>query len=142
MRLLGIAAFAAAIACAPALAIAQALAPEAEARVAAALGAEDYFEFHWFPSPDGAQALAIAYYPIPGAAGNFQIGAGVFALGGGKMTMSGPVEIYGTEPRGARFSADKIELVTTMPKPDDPRCCPTGSARWAIDRKTLKVVEN
>ena len=48
-------------------------------------------------------------------------------------------EIFGDAPRDVTFSQGKIEVTTTMPKPGDPRCCPTGSARWTIDRKTLAV---
>ena len=31
----------------------------------------------------------------------------------------------------------RIEVTTTMPAPGDPRCCPTGTARWSIDRGSL-----
>lgn len=129
------------LALAPAAVSAQGLPKAAEARVAAALGAEDYFDFYWFPTPEGDQALAIAYYPIPGAAGNFQVGAGLFKIGGGEAKLQGTVDLFGTEPRDAAFGKSKIEVTTTMPKPDDPRCCPTGKARWIIDRKTGAVKE-
>jgi len=40
--------------------------------------------------------------------------------------------VYGEEPRNAKFSKGLIELTTTMPKPGDPHCCPTGSKRYRI----------
>jgi hypothetical protein len=41
------------------------------------------------------------------------------------------------EPRDVTFLPDRIELTTTMPKPEDPRCCPTGTASWSIDRASF-----
>ncbi|WP_170164974.1 hypothetical protein [Thiocapsa rosea] len=47
------------------------------------------------------------------------------------------LDVYGMEPRDVAFLSDRIELTTTMPKPEDQRCCPTGTARWSIDRASL-----
>lgn len=127
-----------ALALAPGLASAQALPQATEAKVAAALGATpDYFDLFWAASPDQDVALAIASYP--GGGNSAMIAAGLFRIDGGKMSLIGPVEIFGDAPRDVKFSQGKIEVTTTMPKPDDPHCCPTGSARWTIDRKTLAV---
>jgi hypothetical protein len=46
-------------------------------------------------------------------------------------------DVYGVEQRDVAFLSDRIELTTTMPKRKDPRCCPTGTARWSIDRASL-----
>lgn len=126
------------LALAPDLASAQALPQATEAKVAAALGATpDYFDLFWAASPDQDVALAIASYP--GGGNSAMIAAGLFRIDGGKISLIGPVEIFGDAPRDVKFSQGKIEVTTTMPKPDDPHCCPTGSARWTIDRKTLAV---
>ena len=34
---------------------------------------------------------------------------------------------------------DHIEATTTMPLPGEPRCCPTGTARWSMERAGLAV---
>jgi len=41
-------------------------------------------------------------------------------------------EVYGIEPRNVRFSKGRIEVTTTVPKPGDPRCCPTGQKTFVI----------
>lgn len=124
----------------PGLAAAQALPKATEAAVAAALGATpDYFEVFWAASPQGDAALAVTYYPSEG--NSALIGAGVFRIAGGKMTLAGPVAIYGESPRDVVFTPGKIKVTTTMPRPGDPRCCPTGATRWTIDRRTLAVTE-
>ena len=125
---------------APGLASAQALPPATEAKVAAALGATpDYFDLFWAASPEKDVALAIASYP--GGGNSAMISGGLFRIDGGKMSLIGPVETFGDAPRDVTFSQGKIEVTTTMPRPGDPHCCPTGSARWTIDRKTLAVTE-
>jgi hypothetical protein len=40
--------------------------------------------------------------------------------------------VFGADPRQATFSTGSISVTTTMPKPDDPRCCPSGQQRWTI----------
>jgi hypothetical protein len=126
------------LALAPVLASAQALPQATEAQVAAALGATpDYFDLFWAASPDQDVALAITHYP--GGGNSAMIGAGLFRIDNGKMSLIGPVEIFGETPRDVKFSKGRIEVTTTMPKPGDPRCSPTGAARWTIDRKTLAV---
>jgi ABC-type transport system substrate-binding protein len=126
------------LALAPVLASAQALPQATEAQVAAALGATpDYFDLFWAASPDQDVALAITHYP--GGGNSAMIGAGLFRIDNGKMSLIGPVEIFGETPRDVKFSKGRVEVTTTMPKPGDPHCCPTGAARWTIDRKTLAV---
>ncbi len=84
------------------------------------------------------EAIGVEYIEIEGAAGNTNIFPGYFRKGAGGFDLVGEVsELYGEEPRDPRFLADRIELTTTMPRPEDPRCCPTGTALWSIDRKTL-----
>jgi len=94
---------------------------------------------YWLPSsPDPAsagEALAVVYEPIPGAAGNTTVAAGLFVRRGAGFALARRVEgLFGLSPRDAAFLPERIEVTTTMLNPGDPRCCPTGTARWAIDR--------
>lgn len=41
-------------------------------------------------------------------------------------------EVFGFDPRDVRFSAGRIEVTTTVPKPGDPRCCPSGEQTFAL----------
>jgi hypothetical protein len=102
----------------------------------------------WYFLPDAedpaaaSEALGVIYEEIRGAAGNSMIAVGHFVREGESFALAGRVaEVFGQEPRDAAFLADRIEVTTTMPKPDDPRCCPTGASRWIIDRATLTAVE-
>jgi hypothetical protein len=106
-------------------------------------GAEILSSF-WFQGPAGADGsapgLSVAYYPIPGG-NSFQIGVDAFAVTAAGAVHRGEIEgLYGTEPRDPAFGDGVMTLTTTMPKPDDPRCCPTGATRWTIDLNALKVV--
>jgi hypothetical protein len=84
------------------------------------------------------EALGVVYVPIKGSAGSVEIEIGYFRRSGKSFKLAGRVRgLFGMEPRDARFLPDRIEVTTTMPKPGDPRCCPTGTARWSIVRKSL-----
>jgi hypothetical protein len=129
-----------------ALALVFALAAPAAAQDIAALlarslggGAEAAY---WLPdSADPAratEAVGVVYLPVPGSAGSVSIEVGHFARTGDGFALAGRVrDLFGHEPRDSRFLPDRIELTTTVLAPGDPRCCPTGTARWAIDRATL-----
>ena len=105
---------------------------------------------YWFPdvaTPDKAtRAIGVLYVEIPGAAGNFNVAAGVFGRNGSGWQLLKPVpELFGTDPRDPRWEGapapTRVILTTTMPKDGDPRCCPTGEAHWSIDLKTGGVTE-
>jgi hypothetical protein len=93
----------------------------------------------WFenPEPSPAEALAFVYAPIEG--GNaLSLTVALYRLQGGEWLQAGVVrELFGADPREAEFREDAIAVTTTTPKPDDPRCCPTGETRWLVDRATL-----
>ncbi|GLT08237.1 hypothetical protein GCM10007928_04680 [Sulfitobacter porphyrae] len=96
---------------------------------------------YWMPdSPDPAQArvsLGIAYVHIPGSAGNVALGAGVFRQTAQGWQLSTPVyNLFGHEPRAPQFQNGQLQLLTTMPGPGEPRCCPTQEAMWRIDLTT------
>ncbi|WP_157973464.1 hypothetical protein [Tropicimonas sp. IMCC34043] len=98
---------------------------------------------YWLPNdidPAAAvEAIGFVYPIIEGAAGNFDISVGYFTRQPGSLwRLSGTVSgLYGTDPRDTLFLPDRIELTTTTLAPSDARCCPTGSTRWGIDRRTL-----
>lgn len=99
---------------------------------------------YWLPDrvdPAAArEAIGVAYPIIAGAAGNTTIVAGYFVRSGDGFAYAGPLNgLFGQNPRAARFLPDRIEVITTMPLPGEPRCCPTGTARWSIDRMTRQV---
>lgn len=99
----------------------------------------------WMPDnsdPAKAQvAVGIAYIYIPGSAGNVGIGAGIFRpQGTGWAKTADITELYGQQPRNLVFGPGHVDLVTTMPGPNDPRCCPTGEAGWRIDLTTGATV--
>jgi hypothetical protein len=126
-----------AFAAAAAVLASPAAAEDVGALLSRTLGA-DAVEYVWLPdSADPAsvtEAVGIAYLEIPGAAGNVDIAVGYYRGG----AFVGPVrEVYGQSPRDPRFLPERIEITTAMPGPNDPRCCPTQAATWAIDRRTL-----
>ena len=119
------------------LAAGAAAAQDMDPALAAALGPAPVASY-WLPDPANREAVGVTYTEIEGAAGNVNINVGYFAGGPQAFALAGPVlELYGEDPRDPRFLEDRIELTTTMPNPGDPRCCPTGTAVWSIDRNTL-----
>ncbi len=98
-----------------------------------ALGGESVSAY-WLPDSTtparATEAIGVLYRAIEGAAGNVTIEMGHFSRSGADYRLTGRVrEVYGMEPRDVAFLPDRIELTTTMPKPGDLRCCPTGKAR-------------
>ena len=83
---------------------------------------------------DGQEdAIAFIYREIEGAAGNVDLKVALFRGAGGKYRfLRYAPDVFGFEPRDAKFSNGLVEITTTMPRPGDPRCCPTGSKRYAI----------
>lgn len=41
-------------------------------------------------------------------------------------------EVFGGQPRRITFSPGAVEVTMTVPRPGDPRCCPTGERRFRI----------
>jgi hypothetical protein len=100
---------------------------------------------YWLPdNTDPAlarEAIGVTYPVIEGAAGNTSIAAGYFVRSGNGFAYAGPLDgLFGHDPRDARFLPDRIEVKTTMPRPGEARCCPTGTATWSINRATRQVV--
>lgn len=97
----------------------------------------------WMPDsadPIAARvALAVAYVSPEGvnAAGSVNIHAGVYEKRSQGWVQTHPVRgLFGTSPRDVLYLGDRIEVTMTVPGPNDPRCCPTDSARFSILRST------
>lgn len=84
-------------------------------------------------SGDGApDALAMVLYAGGGNSAN--VAWPLFRNDGGQMALVRIHEgVYGDEPRNVVFTRGRITLTTRMPRPDDPRCCPSGSQNWTIN---------
>jgi hypothetical protein len=85
-------------------------------------------------SGDGQEdAVVFVYSDIRGAAGNFNVKVALFKGEGGKFRFLRYAQgVHGERPRDAKFANGRVDITTTMPKPGDPRCCPTGSKRYVI----------
>ncbi|KAJ04648.1 hypothetical protein [Sulfitobacter mediterraneus] len=100
---------------------------------------------YWLPnSIDPAQATAafgVVYEHIAGSAGNTTIAVGLFLRpSGGQWGFAGPVaDLFGHNPRDVVFEGGFAMMTTTMPGPNDPRCCPTVPTRWRIDLARLQA---
>ena len=78
-------------------------------------------------------AIVFIYRDIAGAAGNFDLRVALFEGSEGRYRLLRLVPgVYGTEPRQVAFSNGLIEITTTILRPEDSRCCPTGSMRHKI----------
>ncbi|MGE0829763.1 MAG: hypothetical protein AB7O04_10475 [Hyphomonadaceae bacterium] len=85
-----------------------------------------------FTGDGAADAIAFAYVATGGSSANLVIG--LFRNEGGRLAFWRTDEtVYGMEPRDVAFAPGRITLTTTMPRPGDPHCCPTGSQTWTID---------
>jgi hypothetical protein len=87
-----------------------------------------------FNGDNQEDAVVFLYKDIEGAAGNFDLKVALFRGEAGKYRfVRYASDVFGIEPREAKFSNGSVEITTTVPRADDPRCCPTGSKRYAID---------
>ena len=120
--------------------------PDLDQLLSATLAPGQYFEVSfWLPdSTDPAQAqqvIGVVYPVISGAAGNTGIAVGHFVrVTGGGWRLGGVVrDLFGQNPRDARFAPGSVQITTTMLGPNEPRCCPTLPVRWQIDLSTLQA---
>lgn len=88
-----------------------------------------YGDFTGDSAPD---ALAWVDYDSGGSSANHLVA--LFRNTDGRMThLRNDETVYGSEPRNVAFATGRITLTTTMPRPGDPHCCPTGSEDWTIN---------
>ncbi|MEC9434587.1 MAG: hypothetical protein VYD87_16905 [Pseudomonadota bacterium] len=91
-----------------------------------------WFEGDW--SGDGVpDGLAITYHSCRDCGNSVGILSWIYLGGNGAMAPVREVEIFGGRPRDADIRPGRISVVTTMPKPGDPRCCPTGEKTWVLE---------
>lgn len=79
-------------------------------------------------------AISLVYSPFEGGNG-IQLTTWVWRESNGAYKLTRTVdigELFGESPRNVKFSPGRISVTTTVPKPDDPRCCPTGVRTFTI----------
>jgi hypothetical protein len=82
---------------------------------------------------DGAPD-ALAWVLYSGGGNSAMLDVALFRNQGGRMTyLRSANDVFGGEPRNVVFANGRITLTSTMPRPGDPRCCPTGSQDWTIN---------
>lgn len=85
-----------------------------------------------FSGDGAADALAFGYFDMGGSGAGLSVA--LFRNQSGQMSLVRTVDdVFGMEPRDVAFSPGQITLTTTMPRPGDPHCCPTGEQTWTID---------
>lgn len=99
---------------------------------------------YWLPDhgdPGQAQhAVAVAYLENPHGGNAVGIASALFARTAQGFAQTHTIEgLFGQTPRDAVYSPTHVEVTTTMPGPNDPRCCPTVPTRWRIDLATGSV---
>jgi hypothetical protein len=82
---------------------------------------------------DGAtDAIAFIYHAPPGGNAVY-LDVSLFESVDGHLVHTRVVdEVTGIMPRVVSISPGLIEVTTTVPKPGEPRCCPTGEKRYTI----------
>ncbi len=84
---------------------------------------------------DGA-ADALAWVMFTGGGNSDMLNVALFRNESGVMVyFRSTDDVFGIDPRNVLFTPGRITLTSTMPRPGDPRCCPTGSQNWVIDTK-------
>lgn len=79
-------------------------------------------------------AVSLVYSPFEGGNG-VQLSTWVWRERDGAYTLTRTVkinELFGESPRNVKLSPGRISVTTTVQKPDDPRCCPTGVRTFTI----------
>lgn len=85
-----------------------------------------------FTGDGAADALAWVLYPSGGNSNFLRVE--LFRDETGRLVHHRSVDdVFGSEPRDVVFVPGRITLTSTMPRPGDPRCCPSGSQDWVID---------
>lgn len=102
-----------------------------EGRRAKVLGKRVFFGDY---DGDGQRdALAFVYYDDGEGGNSAYLKVAVFhGEKGGFRFVKIANDVFGQEPRNARFGQGAIEITTTTTGPNDPRCCPTLVKRYVI----------
>ncbi len=85
-----------------------------------------------FTGDGAADALSWGNFDTGGSGGDHMIA--LFHNDGGRMAhFRTDQSVLGSTPRNVQFAQGRITLTTTMPRPGDPHCCPTGEQNWTIE---------
>ena len=102
-------------------------------------GGATLFPDHGDPNV-ATHALGFHYYESRTGGNAVLLNVGLFRREGAGWIFAGRVEgLFGHGPKDASFPPGRIEVTTTVLKPGEPRCCPTGVARWSVDTATRLV---
>ena len=101
---------------------------------------------YWLPDSfdrdEATIALAIVYSESRSGGSATDVSAAVFDVTPDGLAKTHDISgVFGKSPREAQYSGSYIELTTTVPGPNDPRCCPTVPTRWRIDLATGTVTQ-
>ena len=82
---------------------------------------------------DGADdAVAFIYHAAVGGNAVY-LDVSLFDSEGGQLVHKLVVQdVVGSNPRDVTISPGLIEFTMTVPKPGEPRCCPTGEKRYTV----------
>jgi hypothetical protein len=78
-------------------------------------------------------AIAFVYYESGGS--GVRLSTWIWRERGGEHSLAAAPsidQVFGLDPRDVEFSPGRIEVTMTVPRPDDPRCCPTGQRRFVL----------
>jgi hypothetical protein len=79
------------------------------------------------------QPDAVVFIYSTGQGNSFDLQVALFqGAGGGFRFLRNADDVFGTEPRQPAFRPGQFQVTTTMPRPGDARCCPTGERRWTV----------
>lgn len=82
-------------------------------------------------------ALAWILYPSGGNSDFLDVA--LFRYENGQLSYYRSVDnVFGGNPRNVVITPGQITLTTTMHKPDEPRCCPTGERDWVIETENAE----
>lgn len=88
-------------------------------------------DFYGDYTGDGADDSFAVFYTETGG-NSFTVEGHVFRNQGGSYVPEGNIELQGLDPREVSFSLHQVEVTMTVPRPGDPRCCPSGSERFVF----------
>ena len=80
-------------------------------------------------------AISFVYSPIEGAASGGALDVWVWRENNGSYVLNRTAktdDVFGQDPRDVKFAPGTITVTTTVPKPNDPHCCPTGIRTYSI----------
>lgn len=84
-----------------------------------------------FTGDGQADAVAFIYYEGGGNAVRLRVA--LFQGEGGRFRfLRNADDVFGENPRQPVFRPGEFQVTTTMPRPGDPRCCPTGERRYTV----------